>query len=180
MYNYAEGTLDHVDDKIVQIEGVLDLLECKLSSIPADAISEVPTSAVQPSSTGQSAVPPPDMAVPVPPPAGVNAPQLPSRVEPEAKKSPEEEKEKLRAELYKDENVKTFAKMLKFGLPDGAIITKMKAMGYDASLLDVFLPKTNACVENRSYRGQTKRRLICSLCLHSIIPRCTSRLVSYQ
>ncbi len=168
MYNYAEETLDRVDDKIVQVEATLDLLECKLSSIPADAsgdsqsqISVVQTSSIiqhaESSAAPQlpSAIPAPNMDVPQPPPMDGAAAK-----KEEKKGNPEEEKEKQRAELYKDENVKVFARMLKFGVPDGAITGKMKAQGYDPSLLDVCVRTANGLIENCGDRGQAHYRVI--------------------
>jgi len=140
LYNYSEETLEKVDNRLVQIESMLDLLECKLSTIPADGapageiqqqsitFSEPSKAPVQ--NDGNSSQNVQNNSAPS------DLPKLPEA--PEAKKDPEEEKNKARAELYKDEQIKTFAKMLKFGVPDDAIKHKMTAMGYDASILDVF------------------------------------------
>ena len=126
--------MERVDDKIVQIESMLDLLEFKLSSIPEEGLQagEPQSSVFMPGQSQISSV----SNVPQPPPQAEQYPGLPKlpdlsqedgkKVE-EVKEDPEAKKEKARAELYADETVKTYARMLKFGIPDGAIISKMRS-----------------------------------------------------
>ena len=110
---------------MVQIEAILNLLECKLVSIPSDPI---PESEVRRN------------------PVGAPADSSSSVVQGEENKDdqktqeadPEAEKEKLRAELYEDPQVKKFAQMLKFGVHEQAILGKIKALGYPDDLLEVF------------------------------------------
>ena len=152
MYNYSEEALERIDDKIVQIESALDLLECKLSSIPeeglnagegqaqpsvvsAESVYVVAQSASQSSQSPPAQTPAQNSDAQKPPSQG-SAPS--GEVKKEEKKASEEEiKDKLRAELYKDEQIKKFASMLKFGVPKGAILSKMQSLGYNPDILTV-------------------------------------------
>ena len=156
MYNYSEEALERIDDKIVQIEAALDLLECKLSSIPEEGLNAGDAQA-QPSivsaesvyvaqsasqSSQGSSVSPPAQSLPAQnadaQKASSQGPAPSGEVKKEEKKASEEEiKDKLRAELYKDEQVKKFASMLKFGVPKGAILSKMQSLGYNPDILTV-------------------------------------------
>ena len=113
----------------MQIETLLDLLECKLTSIPAEPLPDPPV--VNRSN------------------AQVNNQPAPSEQKVEEKKmeekkveekkevDPEEAKNKARAELYADEQIKKFSQMLKFGVPEPAILVKIRAMGYSDDILEV-------------------------------------------
>ena len=148
MYNYSEETLAKIDDKMTQIEAALDLLESKLRSIPEGELPPEPqpsqiqnpapnenASAVlnqQPASAPQANQDPNNKAE-------VKKEEMKKEeTKKEEKKQNEEEiKEARRKELYQDEQVKAFAKMLKFGVPKPAILVKMKSLGYDTTILDV-------------------------------------------
>ena len=113
---------------MVQIEAILNLLECKLVSIPSDPIpeSEVRRNPVGAPADGSTSVA-----------QGANGEE--KKADQKAKEAgPKAEKERLRAELYEDPQVKKFAQMLKFGVHEQAILGKIKALGYPDDLLEVF------------------------------------------
>eukprot|EP00826_Nyctotherus_ovalis_P057171 TRINITY_DN7809_c0_g1_i2.p1 TRINITY_DN7809_c0_g1~~TRINITY_DN7809_c0_g1_i2.p1 ORF type:complete len:171 (+),score=71.51 TRINITY_DN7809_c0_g1_i2:90-602(+) len=129
LYNYSEETLERVDDKLVQIESLLDLLECKLASIPGEALPD-PPAVERPAAHVEQNVQ-----------GAVQSEQKEEKKEAnsEEKKEadPEEEKNRAREELYADEQVMKFARMLKLGIAEPAILLKIQSLGYPDDILDV-------------------------------------------
>ena len=134
-----------MDDKLVHIEAILDLLECKLNSVPAEDLAKVDGQASQVVTVTAESTYVPAVS------ADANNSD-PSKAAPPAEEvDPEKEKEKKRAELYKDDQIKTFAKMLKFGVPEEAIRAKMQSIDYDPAILDVIFDAIdfkNLTIEN--------------------------------
>ncbi|XP_048769445.2 WASH complex subunit 3-like [Ostrea edulis] len=127
----CEEKLEHLSNRIQNLEITLSLLETKLSSIPGlDSVTAPTVASETPASTSAPGAPPAPAAplaqgAPPPPPTQDDGPPPPP---------PEEETPSN--PVSKDPRYAKFFKMLQVGVPAPAVKNKMKAEGLDDSLLD--------------------------------------------
>lgn len=131
----CEEKLEHLSNRIQNLEITLSLLETKLSSIPgldsvtapASSTTAAPAATSDTTSSTTSGAPPapPAPGAPPPPPTQDEAPPAPP---------PEEEKPAN--PVSKDPRFARFFKMLQVGVPEPAVKNKMRAEGLDPSFLD--------------------------------------------
>ncbi|XP_062603935.1 WASH complex subunit 3-like [Saccostrea cucullata] len=130
----CEEKLEHLSNRIQNLEITLSLLETKLSSIPGLDSVTAPTSSTTSAPPAASDTPATTSGTPSAPPAPGAPPPPPTQDE--APPPPPPEEENPSNPVSKDSRYARFFKMLQVGVPEPAVKNKMRAEGLNPDLLD--------------------------------------------
>ncbi|XP_076077663.1 WASH complex subunit 3-like [Mytilus galloprovincialis] len=131
----CEEKLEHMSNRIQELEVSMNLLEAKLSSVPGLENVTAPASASNGTTSSQaSGGPPPPVDTPVATPAATATPA--GQPPPPDEAAPAPPPPESTNPVSKDPRYMKFFKMLHFGVPPTAIKLKMRDEGLDPELLD--------------------------------------------
>lgn len=128
----CEEKLEHMSNRIQELEISMNLLEAKLSSVPGLENVTAPSSGTTIDQTQSSGGQPPPASSSSQPTPGTSSDTSQPQPSAEEVAPPEEASNPV----SKDPRYIKFFKMLQFGVPPPAIKTKMRAEGLDPDLLD--------------------------------------------